>query len=117
MLIEWPSTSTAEKIAVMQAFLDGKRIEFRSVYADWAQAENPTWDWSRFEFRVAPARTVQCTRYTVVDRYNEAISAWVTSGVEANNIASRLNKNGLKGPYNVATITWKTVETPQWTKK
>lgn len=47
--------TTAEKIAVMQAYEDGKEIEYS--YKDcpaWKRATTPTWNWSTTDFRVKP---------------------------------------------------------------
>lgn len=50
-------TSTiAEKIAVMQAFEDGKTIEARSrreTEALWKRLNFPAWDWIGYDYRVA----------------------------------------------------------------
>ncbi len=44
-----------EKIAVMQAFAEGKQIEYRRALArDWYIAGNPTWDWWTIDYRIAP---------------------------------------------------------------
>jgi len=51
--------TTAEKIAVMQAFVDGKQIEWwggygNTDYALWNRdaGPEPSWDWARFDYRV-----------------------------------------------------------------
>jgi len=41
-----------EKIAVMQAFADGKKIEFLNVNGEWTPASKPTWDWGTYDYRV-----------------------------------------------------------------
>lgn len=43
-----------EKIAVMQAFEQGKTIEFRSWSLDsaWQGNPNPLWNWDRYIYRV-----------------------------------------------------------------
>lgn len=50
-------SDTANKIAVMQAFAEGKRIE-RRVISDgdkpWRAAEEPGWNWIDFDYRIAP---------------------------------------------------------------
>jgi len=45
-------TTTAEKIAVMQAFEDGAEIETR-FSCQWVMAENPIWNWNSYDYRVA----------------------------------------------------------------
>lgn len=54
------SVSTAQKVAVMQAFLNGREIEYRRAQwqrldgADeaWQTNEDPVWDWRVFEYRI-----------------------------------------------------------------
>ena len=44
-----------EKIAVMQAFADGKTIEYSiksDKLEDWIITESPFWDWLRIDYRV-----------------------------------------------------------------
>lgn len=36
---------TAERIKIMQAFVDGKLIEFKDCMGRWRVAVNPSWDW------------------------------------------------------------------------
>lgn len=48
--------TTAEMIAVMQAFADGKPIEFRDVslaHARWMRINLPSWNWQHLDYRVA----------------------------------------------------------------
>lgn len=51
---------TREQIAVMQACIDGKEIEwsFRGYPKPvWKVVDgNPMWDWNKFQFRIAPPR-------------------------------------------------------------
>jgi len=47
--------TTREKIAVMQAFEDGKKIEIRVIHSDnWIFCECPGWNWEYFNYRVKP---------------------------------------------------------------
>lgn len=47
--------NTKQMIEVMQAFEDGKEIEFRERGSrTWKPDENPEWDWSGIEYRIAP---------------------------------------------------------------
>lgn len=47
--------TTAEMIAVMQAYEDGKEIEFyHNGYSKWRKSPDPTWDWYRNDYRVKP---------------------------------------------------------------
>lgn len=48
-------TTTEEMIVVMQAYLDGKEIEYWDNYPPtWRQATKPTWDWHTTDYRVKP---------------------------------------------------------------
>jgi len=48
-------TSTEDKIKVMQAFADGKKIEVRPVKIDrWEDTCKPLWNWSIFDYRIKP---------------------------------------------------------------
>jgi hypothetical protein len=45
---------TEEKIAVMQAFIDGKKIELRHCHrTDWIDLKGfPGWNWEHWEYRI-----------------------------------------------------------------
>lgn len=46
-------TTLQEKIAVMQAFADGKAIECSPFGpADWAPVSSPAWNWDEYDYRV-----------------------------------------------------------------
>lgn len=46
-------TTTAEKIAVMQAFEEGKPIEYLSTWLNkWVNTDSPMWDWSSCDYRI-----------------------------------------------------------------
>lgn len=46
--------TTKEKIAVMQAFEDGKKIEYATLSCnDWEFNDSPKWDWFRCDYRIA----------------------------------------------------------------
>lgn len=52
-------STTAEKIAVMQAHIDGKAIEFcgfdtEQNPGDWITEAEPVWNWARRNYRVKP---------------------------------------------------------------
>jgi len=53
-------STTQEKIAVMQAFIDGAAIESRSrSEADcWMRLGDPCWNWEMCEYRVKPVPRV-----------------------------------------------------------
>lgn len=50
-------TSTKEKIEVMQAFLDGKPVEWNDG-RDWRpmKTPNPTWSWLHYDYRIKSAK-------------------------------------------------------------
>jgi len=48
-------TSTEEKIKVMQAYVDGERVEWVHVCSrDWSEDSNPLWNWNDFKYRIMP---------------------------------------------------------------
>jgi len=57
------SKSTVEKIAVMQAYLEGKTIQLLmpSGWKDWSLGELE-WDWGRTDYQVKPT-TKKCVGY------------------------------------------------------
>jgi len=46
--------TTKEMIEVMQAFVDGKKIEFRIGQGLWFDADSPNWDWISSDYRIKP---------------------------------------------------------------
>lgn len=50
-------STTAEKIAIMQAFLDGQPVEFKTLLNHhWhpLDCKEPGWDWSNLNYRIKP---------------------------------------------------------------
>lgn len=48
---------TAYKISVMQAFLNGKEIEYKhSDRGTWCGCEEPDWQWEEWEYRIKPTK-------------------------------------------------------------
>ena len=47
-----------EKIAVMQAFEDGKLVQAtpNDSFSEWHDSQFPAWDWFRYDYRVKPKR-------------------------------------------------------------
>ena len=46
-----------EMIAVMQAFVNGKKIEYRlrdDIKSTWRNTSCPCWNWKAFEYRIKP---------------------------------------------------------------
>lgn len=47
--------TTEEKLAVMQAFVAGRKIEMAAKSdARWYPVENPIWNWYTMDYRIAP---------------------------------------------------------------
>lgn len=44
---------TAERIKVMQAYLDGKTIEFL-FGSDWLEVSEPSWEFGKYQYRIKP---------------------------------------------------------------
>jgi len=59
-------STTAEKIAVMQASEDGAEIEHtvKNKTLPWLDTDEPWWDWVSFEYRIKPE---PLTLWVVVD--------------------------------------------------
>lgn len=52
--------TTEEKIAIMQAYVDGQHIQYREDFydrewSDFDEGSYPTWDWSSSDYRIKPA--------------------------------------------------------------
>ena len=63
-------TTTAEKIYVMNAYVNGETIQFKSRNTpdnDWLWSTNPIWDWNRSEYRIKPAPVEPATVYMIRD--------------------------------------------------
>ena len=45
---------TIEAIRVMQAFVDGKEVEFKWGSMDWNSTDKPEWNWSAYDYRRKP---------------------------------------------------------------
>lgn len=45
--------TTQEMLKVMQSFVDGKKLEWRSsMFPEWQETENPSWEWSHLDYRI-----------------------------------------------------------------
>lgn len=64
-------TTTQEKIAVMQAHVDGKEIEFKEFdKADvYSLCKAPLWDWYDFDYRIKPAEDDSIDWSQIPDKY------------------------------------------------
>ena len=57
-------TTLAEKIAIMQAFADGKTIQYYNEdMEEWRPARAPIWNWQDKEYRIKPAEPKQVVSY------------------------------------------------------
>ena len=45
---------TIEAIRVMQAYVDGKEVEFKWGSMDWNSTDKPEWNWSAYDYRLKP---------------------------------------------------------------
>lgn len=55
--LEKSRKETAERIKVLQAFVDGKAIEERRIsfdHTEWVDNNNPEWQWDKFDYRIKP---------------------------------------------------------------
>lgn len=53
---EIDTSTTAGKIAVMQAHEGGKKIQalFVAPNTEWHDSPHPSWDWANFDYRIKP---------------------------------------------------------------
>lgn len=95
-------TTLQEKIAIMQAFADGKAIEYTakevSAFSDWEPVAAPRWDWPRVEYRVAKSKHVVYA--SLVTGANATLVLGKTHPT-----LERAQAAGLNG-VPIATITW-----------
>lgn len=63
----------AYRIAVMQAALDGKPVEWLGFASRWELCADPIWNWSELKYRIAaPTKTQE-------QKDIEAFKEWLTS--------------------------------------
>ena len=62
--------TTKEMIEVMQAYLDGEKIEYRYGRTDWLECRIPIWDWGLRDYRVKPKK-----KYIPFDTAEEFLAA------------------------------------------
>lgn len=77
--------NTKEMIAVMQAFVDGERIEMLWTDGSWRENPKPFWDWANRQYRVKPA-----PRYLNVYAGHPVATSWKPSLEEAERIRHNL---------------------------
>lgn len=66
-------TTLAKKIAIMQSFDAGKRIECRENLddkeEDWYVVHQPLWDWCHMDYRISPNQPKPKTKlYAYIDK-------------------------------------------------
>ena len=50
---------TIEAIRIMQAYVDGKEVEFKWMSKDWNSNDKPEWNWSAYDYRIKPTATLR----------------------------------------------------------
>ena len=66
------TSTTAGKIEVMQAFIDGKGIEGKAIVNDkWIRISPSTWDWKNLDYRIAPQTVEEAARESGRERFYE----------------------------------------------
>lgn len=74
--------TTKEKIAVMQAYVDGKQIQIRATRinkSDWVDSYGePHWDWEFFDYRVKPQeeKPVRMTNRQLAEWLSRGFGSW-----------------------------------------
>ena|ERR1700744_2508680 len=87
----------ALRIGVMQAYLEGKKIEFRqdrNASDRWEPVVTPSWNWERFEYRVAPPPLVK--RWALENPADEFFSTY-----DSQSNADRANERHFDGQGRV----------------
>lgn len=64
--------TTEEQIAVMQAFINGERIESNYMAEGWKDDTNPKWDWIHYNYRTK--RYLPKTLEEFCERHKERLS-------------------------------------------
>ena len=50
---------TIESIRIMQAYVDGKEVEYERPDGIWTIINNPCWNWNSQEYRIKPTATLR----------------------------------------------------------
>ena len=48
-----------EAAAVMLAWADGKKVEFKCISMDWRRTDTPEWNWTAYNYRIKPTATLR----------------------------------------------------------
>lgn len=59
-----------EKISVMQAFADGKEVEYKENDGEWVSVDEPLWNWNTYDYRVKGKITDEEKEKKFIDRIN-----------------------------------------------
>ena len=77
--------TTEEKIEVMQAYVDGKKIEINKYldnHKHWIDIKEPTWNWGINNYRVKPEepkkKCVPLTYEDLLDRVKNGETMWIS---------------------------------------
>lgn len=74
-------TTLAEKIAVMQAFERGEKIETLITNGEWIEVSFPMWDWQDCDYRIAPKpkKTIELYQWLCYDSQGFLPGYWASS--------------------------------------
>lgn len=101
--------SIDEMCAVMQAYKEGKTIEFkdnRTVENEWKICVNPTWNWNYFDYRVKPEpKYVPYDSVSEIDR-----NKWVRKKDVPNVLRAITMINIATNEVHIAGYCWNTIE-------
>lgn len=94
---------TKEKIAVMQAFVDGKEVQRYSngTWCTLEQGHSPTWAWDRIEYRIKPKEPE--VKYIVV--YGKLAAALYNGCLEQNSAPESWIKAVLNPGVSFLSVT------------
>lgn len=73
-------TTLEYKIKVMQAFLNGEKIEFNYINDKWADCTTPTWTWSTYNYRTKEKQLPKPEDYKQVKyKYKDYETVFITA--------------------------------------
>lgn len=90
--------TTEEKIAVMQAYLDGQQIEMSYITlpaVGWTGVEHPKWDWLSLDYRIKSTKPEPRSRFFVEWTDGSLSSSNFETEEEASTWASDTPHNGI----------------------
>jgi len=97
--------SIQEMIAVMQAYDEGKKIEYFAYdnpIGGWTSKFTPTWDWYKFNYRIK-----QDKLYKLGDRFIREGNEYILAQPLTNKVCliSLINGNRWEEPYPVENVS------------